>query len=174
MKRATARGLMTNLDILDIGVSISEPKWTQALDDAQGLCRAAIKACPLSSLAESEVSILLSDDVQVQELNRDYRYQDKPTNVLSFANLDDTESLDLGPRVLGDIVIAFGVTSVEAENEGKSLADHLTHLVIHGMLHLLGYDHENDEEAEQMEALEISTLARLGIANPYCEQVDPS
>jgi probable rRNA maturation factor len=157
---------------LDIDVSISEPKWTTALGDVQELCRAAIKACPLPQAGPCEVSILLSDDDQVRQLNRDYRHQDKATNVLSFANSEDTESLEFGPRLLGDIVIAYGVTTVEAENEGKTLAHHLTHLVIHGMLHLLGYDHQDDVEAGNMEALEISALDGLGIGNPYSEQAD--
>jgi len=157
---------------LNIEVSISEQKWTAALLDAPDLCRAAIHG--LHDVPSGEVSILLCDDDQVRRLNKDYRHQDKPTNVLSFANDDDTESLDLGTRLLGDIVIAYGVTSREAQNEGKTLADHLTHLVIHGMLHLLGFDHETDAEAERMEDLEISALARLGIADPYSEQTDPS
>ncbi len=152
---------------LDIDISITEPQWTTALADASVLCRAAIKACPLPEAAPSEVSILLCDDAQIQQLNRDYRHQDQPTNVLSFANLGDTESLEFGPRLWGDIVIAFGVASSEAEDEGKTLAEHLSHLVVHGMLHLLGYDHENDSDAERMEALEISILAGLGIADPY-------
>ncbi len=152
---------------LDIDISITEPQWTTALTDASALCRAAIEACPLPKAAPSEVSILLCDDAQIQQLNRDYRHLDKPTNVLSFANLEDTESLEFGPRLWGDIVIAFGVASSEAEDEGKTLAEHLSHLVVHGMLHLLGYDHENDSDAERMEALEISILAGLGIADPY-------
>ncbi|MBT4931972.1 MAG: rRNA maturation RNase YbeY [Rhodospirillaceae bacterium] len=157
---------------LDIDVSISEPEWTTALGNVEELCRVAVKACPHPDAGPGEVSILLSDDEQVRQLNRDYRHQDKATNVLSFANSEDTESLEFAPRLLGDIVIAYGVTSVEAENEGKTLADHLTHLVIHGMLHLLGYDHQDDAEAGDMEALEVSTLAGLGIGNPYSEQAD--
>lgn len=155
---------MTNLEI---DVLISEPAWTATLEDPQETCRAACKACTLPGSGAAEVSILLCDDDRVQELNRDYRHQDKPTNVLSFANIEATESLEFGPRLWGDIVIAYGVASAEALSEGKTLADHLSHLVIHGMLHLLGYDHEDDAEAERMEALEISTLARIGIASPY-------
>jgi probable rRNA maturation factor len=152
---------------LEIDVLVSEPAWSVALDDPKGTCRAACKACALPVSRAGEVSILLCDDVRVRELNRDYRHQDKPTNVLSFANPEATESLEFGPRLWGDIVIAFGVTSAEAHSEGKTLADHLSHLVIHGMLHLLGHDHQDDAQAERMEALEISTLARIGITNPY-------
>jgi probable rRNA maturation factor len=157
---------------LDIEVSITEPKWMTALEDVQQLCHAAIEACPQLQNGPYEVSILLSDDDQVRQLNRDYRHQDNPTNVLSFANSEDMESLEYGSKLLGDIVIAYGVTSAEAESEGKILADHLSHLVIHGMLHLQGYDHQDDVEAGQMEALEIIALAGLGIKNPYSEQVD--
>ena len=94
-------------------------------------------------------------------LNRDFRGKDKPTNVLSFPAPANPEGH------LGDIAIAYGVTAREAETAGKSLADHATHLAVHGVLHLLGYDHETDAEAEVMEPLEDAILAELGIADPY-------
>jgi len=107
----------------------------------------------------AEVAVLLTSDVHIQKLNGDFRNKDKATNVLSFPDEDESR--------LGDIAIAFGTIVGEAKQANLLLDDHLSHMVVHGMLHLLGYDHENDEEAEEMEALEIDLLARLNINNPY-------
>lgn len=120
------------------------------------------------------VSIKLSDNDEVHALNREWRGKDKPTNVLSFPMLDD-EEIDairsgdfVAPEImLGDIILAHGVCSTEAGDKGILLADHASHLVIHGLLHLLGHDHLKDDEAEQMEALEVKALASLGLPNPY-------
>jgi probable rRNA maturation factor len=115
-----------------------------------------------------EVSVNLSDDKGVQELNRDYRGKDKPTNVLSFEQYDpDMPSLPGEAIMLGDIVLAYETIEREAKEQEKSFADHFTHLLVHGTLHLLGYDHIDDEEAEEMEALEIKILAGFHIENPY-------
>jgi len=158
---------------LHTDVSISQSRWTTALGDVESVCqRAALAAFDASAepgLAPAEVSILLSDDEQLRALNKQYRNIDKPTNVLSFASMDEEETapLEAMPQLLGDIVIAFETSVSEAEQENKKLADHLSHLVIHGMLHLLGHDHEDRVEAELMEALETSTLAGLGIPDPY-------
>lgn len=113
---------------------------------------------------DSEVSLLFTDDAHVQQLNRDYRQQDKPTNVLSFAAQEGG-----GPAtsMLGDIVLASQTIEREAQEQDKGREDHLTHLIVHGFLHLLGYDHETDDEAEIMEDLETRILANLGIADPY-------
>lgn len=120
------------------------------------------------------VSVKLSDNDEVHALNREWREKDKPTNVLSFPMLDDDEieALLVGdygaPEImLGDIILAYGVCKTEAAEKEISLAHHATHLVIHGMLHLLGHDHIEDEEAEAMEALEAKALASLGLHNPY-------
>ena len=111
-----------------------------------------------------EVSLLLSDDAGVRELNRTWRGLDKPTNVLSFPGAGPSPD---GSEHLGDIALAFETIEREAEAEGKTLADHVAHLIVHGALHLLGHDHETDAEAEAMEAIEIEALARLGVADPY-------
>jgi probable rRNA maturation factor len=114
----------------------------------------------------SEVSIVFSDDAHVRTLNRDWRGKDKPTNVLSFPAFP-AEPGGAMPPMLGDIVLAVETVAREAELEAKPLDHHITHLVIHGLLHLLGHDHEDDAEAERMEALERAALARLAIPDPY-------
>lgn len=155
----------------DILVSVENGGWEAGLDDAGALCSKAAEAALAGDgrkLDAAEISILLTDDAEVQALNRDYRDQDKPTNVLSFAALDgDPEPLPDGTLPLGDIVLAFETVEREAQEAGISLADHVTHMVVHGTLHLLQYDHETDEEAEEMESLETAILAGMGIADPY-------
>jgi probable rRNA maturation factor len=115
-----------------------------------------------------EVSLVLDDDQAVRILNRDYRGLDKPTNVLSFAALDEDSPIpEDGPILLGDVIIAFQTCMAEAEADHKKPGHHLSHLVVHGVLHLLGYDHEAEDEAEQMESLERSILGAMGIPDPY-------
>ncbi len=118
-----------------------------------------------------EVSVTLTGNEEVRALNARWRGKDKPTNVLSFPMADerDLSRANLsGPELLlGDIILAHGVCSAEADNKGVSIEDHATHLVVHGTLHLLGFDHQEDGEAADMEAREVRALGRLGIANPY-------
>ncbi|MBK1664668.1 rRNA maturation RNase YbeY [Rhodospirillum rubrum] len=122
-----------------------------------------------------EISLLLTDDAAVQALNRDYRGQDKPTNVLSFAALDAEEPLpeDGEPVLLGDVALARETVAREAADLGVAPADHVFHLVVHGVLHLLGYDHEEEEEALDMEGLETAILGARGIADPYADARGP-
>lgn len=117
-----------------------------------------------------EISIVLADDAFVRELNRAWRNRDRSTNVLSFP-AEDGE--DHGPRLLGDVVLAYETIEREALASGTPMLDHVTHLVIHGTLHLLGFDHENEQEADEMEALEATLLARLDIADPYAPRPAP-
>ncbi len=124
--------------------------------------------------AYAELSLVLTDDAHIRDLNRTWRGKDKATNVLSFPAGEHHEaevSDDYAdpPMLLGDIVIARETLVREAEEEGKSRQDHFTHLLVHGFVHLMGYDHEDDAEAEEMEALEAEILAHLGIANPYAD-----
>lgn len=126
----------------------------------------------LSDPTSYEVAVKLTSDAEVQTLNRDYRGKDRPTNVLSFPMVQDdllqaTANTDDGEVLLGDIVLAEGVCAAEAAEKGLSVADHATHLIVHGTFHLLGYDHMIDAEAESMEALEIKALAELGLSDPY-------
>jgi probable rRNA maturation factor len=107
---------------------------------------------------KGDVTILLSGDKKLAALNRDFRGRNKPTNVLSFPG---------GGDYAGDIAIAYGVTAAEAKEAGKTFPDHATHLVVHGVLHLAGYDHERPKDARVMEPLEVKILKRLGVADPY-------
>ena len=142
-----------------IEVEIEDAAWTSALPDAAAVAERAATAA--LGTVEGDVVVLLTDDAAVQDLNARFRDRDRPTNVLSFPAADSA-----APH-LGDLVLAFGVCAAEAAAQGKTLADHLSHLTVHGVLHLLGRDHEADGEAEEMEAEERSILASLGVADPY-------
>lgn len=144
---------------MTIEVEVEADAWTQVLPDLEARVRRAAGAA--LGRVEGEVVVLLSDDAAVRDLNARFRHKDKPTNVLSFPAAESA-----APH-LGDVVLAYGVCAAEAEAQGKSLSDHLTHLVVHGVLHLLGRDHEDDAEAEEMEGEERAILADLGVADPY-------
>ena len=114
-----------------------------------------------------EVGVMLTDNTGIRRLNREYRHQDRATNVLSFAGDGVTGPAHDGPLLLGDIVLAHGVLCAEAKAQGKSLKAHYCHLLVHGTLHLLGHDHDDEGQATAMEAREIAILAEIGIADPY-------
>jgi probable rRNA maturation factor len=124
-------------------------------------------------VAEAEVAVMLTDDAGIRTLNSNWRGIDKPTNVLSFPALQPTAGAPAdAPRMLGDIAIAYETTRKEADDEEKPFDRHLSHLAVHGFLHLIGYDHETDDDAEAMESLEAEILAQLGIPDPYADR-DP-
>lgn len=148
-----------------IEVEIEDAAWAEALPDAESIVVAAAEAAVRG--AGGSVVVLLTDDGAVQALNARFRGKDAATNVLSFPAADNPMDH------LGDVALAFGVCAREAKDQGKPLADHLSHLVAHGVLHLLGYDHETDADAEAMEALERAVLAPLGIPDPYAERPTP-
>ncbi len=162
----------------EIDVFIEDDDWTKAVPDAEDLC---VRVCQHtiieSGIADHfndkmEVAISLAFDTFIQDLNKRFRNKDKPTNVLSFPNTEISpknykKMAADEPIMLGDIVVAYGVVKEEAEEQEKSIKDHLTHMIVHGTLHLLGYDHMTEKEAENMESLEISLLKKYGIANPY-------
>ena len=127
---------------------------------------AALSEAGVDAGAASELSVVFSDDAHIRTLNSGWRGKDKPTNVLSFPAFPVTPGKRL-PPMLGDVVLAAETVAREAELEGKPLDHHITHLVIHGVLHLIGHDHEDEAEAEAMEALERAALARLAIPDPY-------
>lgn len=120
----------------------------------------------LDKRAESELSLVFTDDAQIRTLNAGYRGKDKPTNVLSFPAFPAKRGAPL-PPMLGDVVLASETIRREAALEGKPLDHHIAHLIIHGFLHLIGYDHETDAEADEMESLERRALALLAIPDPY-------
>jgi len=124
-----------------------------------GLAGAVSPASLAAGQEQSEVSLLFTDDAHIRELNSRYRGQDKPTNVLSFPQASG--------RLIGDIILAYETVSLEARLAGRPFEAHMAHLIVHGFLHLLGYDHETEAEAEEMEALERAALRRIGIPDPY-------
>jgi probable rRNA maturation factor len=145
-----------------VELQVNAPAW-DAEPAAEQTVRDAIAAAAQAVPATGEVSVLLTDDAEIQELNRTWRGIDKPTNVLSFPAGSAAAAL------LGDIVIAYETLARESAAEGKPFLHHLAHLAVHGFLHLLGYDHADDSEAAAMEALERDVLARLAIPDPYRE-----
>ncbi|KQU64343.1 rRNA maturation RNase YbeY [Aminobacter sp. DSM 101952] len=154
---------------LDIDLMVEEGAWPseaalRALVDRA--VPAAFQEAGVEAAEGVELSLVFTDDAAIRKLNAEWRDKDKPTNVLSFPAFPVAPGDPL-PPMLGDIVLAWETVAREAELEGKPLENHITHLIIHGLLHLLGYDHETDEEAEEMEALERRALARLAIPDPY-------
>lgn len=148
----------------DIDILVEAEGWKR-LDTLEATVRRAAEAAlAAGNRRDASVSLLLTDDAAIRRLNKEFRGFDKPTNVLSFP----AAGLPGDPEPsLGDIALACETCAREAEAEGKTLADHLSHLVVHGVLHLLGHDHEDEAEAEAMEALETGILAAIGIADPY-------
>ena len=164
--------------MIEIAVQVEAPwpagDWEELSSRAVD---AAIRATPQAELATSlalvEVSLRFTSDDEVQQLNRQYRGKDKPTNVLSFPMVQPdlletvSQNSDDGELLLGDIVLAHGVCAAEAAEKGIALQAHASHLIVHGVLHLLGYDHQGSAEAEDMESLERGIMARLGLHDPY-------
>ena len=154
---------------MHINLSIEDHDWT-ALDNARDHVTRAVDAA-LDAAGRSgqglSVDIVLSDDDTVRKLNQRWRGKASATNVLSFPAAPAAHLPDDAERLLGDIILASGVVDREARGDGKTFATHSCHLVIHGMLHLLGYDHDTDHAAEQMEQLEIKAMALLGMPDPY-------
>jgi probable rRNA maturation factor len=149
---------------MNLDISIDDRDW-RAVPDLRRLARTAVSA----AVPDNDVSIglLFTSDARIAEINAEWRGKAKATNVLSFPVSGATPVPAGEPRPLGDIALAYGVVSREALEQKKPLSHHITHLIVHGVLHLLGYDHENDDEAGAMEAREIMILAELGMENPY-------
>ena len=149
-----------------IEVEVEDVAWTDALAEVVQIVERAAEAALTSQPNERVkwgVTVLLTDDAAVRDLNARFRGKDVPTNVLSFP------APETAAPHLGDIALAYGVCAREAEAQGKPLQHHLMHLTAHGVLHLLGYDHETDAEAEEMEGMERAILATLGVSDPYAE-----
>lgn len=163
-------------DKIDIAVRVLDRgwrrSWPSAVGRSRGAARAVLEFAPMPSISANhravELTIVLADDQAVRRLNRQYRGIDKPTNVLSFGGADRRPGNAVGvPMILGDVILARETVTSEAAAQGKTVSDHATHLVAHGVLHLLGHDHEFAREADAMEAVEIDVLAKLGVPNPY-------
>lgn len=166
-----------------VDVLVESDRWSAALPDVESLVHRAAQAVFSAAPdvpGNAELSVLLSDDANIRRLNRDYRDSDSATNVLAFSN-DDPASGPVGgpvggfmadprPTLLGDVVIAFETTAREAADQRKPLSHHVSHLLVHGVLHLLGYDHDEAAAANDMEDLERAILAGLGIPDPYGER----
>lgn len=163
-------------------VTVDDEAWEQALPDIDAMADRAVSAAidllndgdgRVPEHGDIEVSLLFTSNEAVRDLNARYRGVDAPTNVLSFPGRIETKALpSLGPGpgppvALGDIVLAFDVVAKEAKEQTKTLSSHVTHLIVHGLLHLLGYDHERDRDAIEMETLEGQILGALGISDPY-------
>ena len=163
--------------MLEIALDADE-EWDSSgawLPLVRNAAKAAIAESPYPDLLESErpveISVTLTGDAEVRALNAKWRRKDKPTNVLSFPMAEERDltraNVSGAELLLGDIMLAHGVCAAEAAEKGVSIEDHAAHLVVHGTLHLLGFDHHDDRDAADMEAREVRALHRLGIANPY-------
>lgn len=151
----------------EIAFSVNAGNWPDGLEAiADKAIRAALASSDAELVGAAEVSVVLTDDAEQHALNRQWRGIDKSTNVLSFPQIEPFEPVS---GLVGDIILAHETVTREAEEMGITLEAHFTHLVVHGFLHLLGYDHMEDEDAEEMEGLETEILAGLGIADPYAD-----
>jgi probable rRNA maturation factor len=165
-----------------VALTIDAPAWPTQLADPEGVCRHALAATlervPTPPwLARAEIGVVLADDATVRRLNADHRGNDRATNVLSFPTFerileDEPRHLPPGPVPLGDVVLALETVRAEASVEGKPFLDHVSHLLVHGCLHLLGYDHETAADQARMEGLERAILAQLGIPDPYADAAE--
>ena len=153
--------------MIEVEIEVEDEAWLNALPDVQALVASAVQAA-LDGEGDGAVTVLLADDAAIAEMNARFRGKDGATNVLSFP------AAETAAPHLGDIALALGVCSAEAAAQSKPLANHLQHLVAHGALHLVGFDHQSDDEAEAMEARERVVLAGLGVPDPYASDHDLS
>jgi probable rRNA maturation factor len=149
-----------------VDIVVSSPPWKSVRGLRPMLRRAVAAAAAQVRLDEAELAIVLTNDAAIRTLNRSWRKRDRPTNVLSFP-APPAPSGAAGRRLIGDIVIAYETTVQEAAAQGKPLKNHVSHLAVHGFLHLLGYNHERKEQAEEMEGLERAILFALGVPDPF-------
>jgi probable rRNA maturation factor len=150
------------MNYLDIQMATTEPNYP-----SEQQFQVWVDAVLTDQSVDSEIVIRLVDNAEIAELNLQYRHKSGPTNILSFP-FEAPKGIEMD--LLGDLVISAPLIAEEAKQQAKALLDHWAHITIHGVLHLLGYDHIEDDEAEQMEALEIKILSKLNIANPYQEE----
>ena len=164
-----------NLPPPKIDISVQDPTWEMigGIEDiVRQTAAIALTSAILPKFAYNralEVSLVLANDDLMQVLNREYRKKDKATNVLTFATLDSEEPSTKGVLNLGDVILSYQTIKREAQEQGKSLVEHTKHLTVHGLLHLLGYNHKTENQATDMETLEIRILEKIGVQNPYTE-----
>jgi len=155
-------------DQIDLVVLVEAPDWAALARPEAVVQRAAAAAVSVAGVAGAvAITVLMTDDAEIAALNRAWRGRDRPTNVLSFPAAPIPGAPVTSARPLGDIVLAAGVVAAEARAQGKTLENHVSHLIVHGVLHLAGHEHETDKAAAAMQALEIRALSDLGIADPY-------
>jgi probable rRNA maturation factor len=164
---------------LTIDVIVRSQRWRQGVAELTRLCTETARRAYVAAGGDdrdAQISIVLTSDRAVQALNRTFRGHDQATNVLSFPTAQAPAAPPRGcpppPRLLGDVVIAYGTTAAEAAAAGKDLGDHLRHLIVHGILHVLGYDHQTEGDAAAMERLEAAILARFGVSDPYASAAE--
>ena len=181
-RAASARRNNSRTQPVQLEVIVRSALWRKRRTAKSVVKKAVLAAAKAASTAPAELAIVLSNDSTIRALNRDWRGKNAATNVLSFPAAPDLAARTAGPRrgsgrsrdpspYIGDIVIAYQTTAREAVAEGKPFDHHLAHLAVHGFLHLLGYDHENDRDAEKMESLERRILGRLAVPDPYAPRV---
>ncbi len=153
--------------MLHIDITLEDERWPDLRDLAQKACETTLEDSVFKG-QNLELSLVLADDSFVRKLNKNYRAQDKATNVLSFVQEEENSPFLAGePHILGDIILAYETLMYEAGEQRKSFEDHTIHLIVHGLLHLIGYDHIEEEDAQEMEELEVQILNELGLKNPY-------
>ena len=161
----------------EIDISVQDPVWEHIKDVEKFVEKAVmttLTSAPWPKQARGkdvEISIVLANDDLLQVFNREYREKDKPTNVLTFASIDSDEPQHGDVFHLGDVLLSFQTLEKECLEQGKFMNDHFCHLIVHGTLHILGYDHIEDDDANTMETLEIRILEKLGVQNPYIEAI---
>lgn len=158
---------------MSIDVEVDTTAQLPSVPSPEMFCRWAAATVAAAKMPTGDIAIRIVDRGEIQQLNRDYRHHDKPTNVLSFPFEMPTGIAELG-LIIGDLAICAAVVTQEASDQGKPIDAHWAHMVVHGTLHLLGYDHIEDADAETMERLEIAVLAQLGFGNPYQVPYQPS
>jgi probable rRNA maturation factor len=179
-RKPAARGKRNRAEPVKLEIAVRSALWRKQRTAQSIVRKAVLAAAKAASTAPAELAIVLSHDSAIKALNRDWRGKNAATNVLSFPAVPAGPSPKAGKSAkktsdksrpptpyIGDIVIAYQTTAREAEAEGKPFSHHLAHLAVHGFLHLLGYDHENDRDAEKMESLERRILRRLAVPDPY-------
>lgn len=161
----------------NIDIAIQDPQWEEVKELAYLTMEVLRRTLDMADLPDKaadkpfEVSVVFVNDDMIRILNKEYRGKNKPTNVLSFAMLDSEETADSDVVPLGDIILAYETVDKESRENDRFIRDHIAHLLVHGMLHLLGYDHIEDDDANVMETLEIRILEGLDIQNPYLQTI---